>query len=237
MPTRQTPLCPTSVPSVAPGGGVGVAPQSRPFVPSDLRQPAGPVGCAAPAQVPPSGTDAMGKAPTRSLGTAGPDHDAPQLRAPHQSSALVLHPDPQVQLGAGPSRPAGCLPDAPSIPALPTSGLRGPVRAILATVAPTLLQGTFAGVNRLFHMAEEAKGRQDFPLEHLNTVAATRLQLKLLEFTVGKTLHVNATVKNQTDLPRWDALPPETRAQLDAILSTTMAGGDVIDVEPTFGGE
>jgi len=86
-------------------------------------------------------------------------------------------------------------------------------------------------------MAEEAKGRRDFPLEHLNTVAATRLQLKLLEFTVGKTLHVSATVKNQTDLPRWDALPPETRAQLDAILSTTMAGGEVIDVEPTFGGE
>jgi hypothetical protein len=86
-------------------------------------------------------------------------------------------------------------------------------------------------------MAEEAKQRDDYTLQYLNSVAGSKLQTKLVEFTVGKTLHVNATVRNQMDLPRWDALPKETREQLDAILTSAHAPtGEVIDVEPIFGG-
>lgn len=134
-------------------------------------------------------------------------------------------------------------PDAPRRPdALPTRYRKDPPRRVLAEAAALQVVNLHWGINeawrqysRLTHLAEQQDGKERLgydaaAVRYLDL--ATKSTLKALALTIGTTVNVRQT-QGQEGLPKWEALPAETRAKLGELFDTLTAAG--VDVASLLG--
>lgn len=89
-----------------------------------------------------------------------------------------------------------------------------------------------AGINALTATGQEAKDAGNLLIRFMAEKTVAQEARKWAELAAGRTIHVNANIKSQRDLPRIDKLPPEKRLQLETLL-TELSTDDIIDVEAT----
>ena len=114
---------------------------------------------------------------------------------------------------------------------LPDTKSASPVRTVLQTLGSDFLAGLCADINRFHAIADDAHTAENSGLEFLATRAAAQEQRKLVELAIGKTVHVNTTLKSQRDLPRWERLSPEDQQRLNEVMSKLVPETETVDAE------
>ena len=157
-------------------------------------------------------------------------HDGP---APFPvSSRPADHADGPPAVGRDAGRLAQAIAPVPSTPALPTPAVGGHIRTILSGAAPAQAANLFESINRLKQIAEVTYDAHLYEEAMTANNMVGRLALKTIEMTVGKQINVNATIQNQTSVPRWDKIPKEVQDKfLEALASvpeTTIIEGEIV---------
>lgn len=142
----------------------------------------------------------------------------------------------QPEMGADPGSvqsPSGsgyraALAGSQNPPVLADSGSpRGSVSTVLSRFDAQLVHAAFADLNRLHRLAEDSFQISNSELEFLATKAALQVESILLKLRHGSTLHINAKITSQRDIPRLGDIPPDKRQQIMDILN--MVEGEVIE--------
>lgn len=102
---------------------------------------------------------------------------------------------------------------------LPTTALGGGSTAqVLKRYATDAVAVMFDCINQLREDAEAARQLGDpraLAVAAMATKSAGSLAKDVVQFTVGHRLDVHVNIKSQEDVPRWEQLPVEVRAQFE----------------------
>lgn len=102
---------------------------------------------------------------------------------------------------------------------LPTTALGGGSTAqVLKRYATDAVAVMFDCINQLREDADAARQLNDpraLAVAAMATKSAGSLAKDVVQFTVGHRLDVHVNIKSQEDVPRWEQLPVEVRAQFE----------------------
>jgi hypothetical protein len=74
-------------------------------------------------------------------------------------------------------------------------------------------------LNTFQEIADAAKGSNDNVIRLVATRNAFQGAKAFMELALGRTVNINATLRSQKDVPDFDKLSPDKRAQLEAIVA------------------
>jgi len=129
-------------------------------------------------------------------------------------------------LGAGP--PSECAPARRPLARLPQGPFTGQgAKAVLNRYATDAVAVLFDCVNALQDYAEEAQrigGPKGLAVASMASKGAGLLADRIIGFTVGQKLDVSVTMKSQEDVPKWETLPVQVRAQFEQAIEQATSG-------------
>ena len=113
--------------------------------------------------------------------------------------------------------------------ALPRLSRPQDLRKVLEDLGPVMAASQVSAINRFWAIADRAQDNDNDVLNMLATDKVAKYQHKLIELVLGRTVNLHASVKSQRDLPKLDKLPPQKRAQLEALIEEV--SGEIVEAD------
>ena len=182
--------------------------------------------------------------PSRPLGPVEPprhsqkgppeSQDLPEPVRPVGGPPAPLSPSPALDSPSrGLDQAVPTIPTLAQAPDIPLTGLASGIRSILKQSAPPAAGVLFECINRLQAIARTTQALNLYEDSIIASNLAGRLAVKTIEMTIGKDVRINATIHNQSHIPKWDSLPQQVRDRfLEAIRTAPQQATATLLSEP-----